>query len=334
MTAGGGGIAGALLRQIRDDWERFWFSKGSTLSLGLFRIVFAYCLYDEVNTTFAKSKFAIEGGFHLPYVSFIGPTSFEIYRWIHLAQYPLIVLLGLGLFMRFSCAALVGLQGYVFLADQLNFRNHPYFFIMLVFLLMLSPADDALSVKSLVRAFRERAAGWGRILGSQRSLMIQRLIQVQVCLVYYFAGVQKINEGFLGGHVLSHYLSKTAARGDFADMLRWFSSEESFPKVQAWFENPDNLVGMAWVSLVLELVLPFVLWFRWTRPGGMIVGVFFHLGIAFTMNIHVFSYAMIGSYLLFLEPDTLPRLVRRVLPAAPPRPAEALAGRPDRSEGR
>ena len=35
-----------------------------------------------------------------------------------------------------------------------------------------------------------------------------------------------------------------------------------------------------------------------------------HVGIAFTMNIHVFSYSIIASYLLFLDPDTLPKMVR------------------------
>ncbi len=45
-------------------WEAFWFSEGSTFSLGLFRILFALLLYREITTTLSKSLFAVEGGFH------------------------------------------------------------------------------------------------------------------------------------------------------------------------------------------------------------------------------------------------------------------------------
>ena len=101
-------------------WERFFYTKGSTAALGVFRILFAYCLFDEVNTTRAKSQFAIEGGFHLPYVPFIQPVPEQWYGWIHDLQYPLIVLLGLGAFTRASCGALLFLQGWIFFADSFN----------------------------------------------------------------------------------------------------------------------------------------------------------------------------------------------------------------------
>ena len=51
---------------------------------------------------------------------------------IHIAEIPLIILMGLGLFTRGAIGGLLVLQSYIFFADQLNFRNHPYFFLLVL----------------------------------------------------------------------------------------------------------------------------------------------------------------------------------------------------------
>jgi len=56
----------SIVRKSSSAWEIFWYAKGNTCSLGLFRILFAITLYLEVSTTAWYSVFAIEGGFHLP----------------------------------------------------------------------------------------------------------------------------------------------------------------------------------------------------------------------------------------------------------------------------
>ena len=73
----------SLDRKLGSAGEAFWYSNGSTLNLGLFRILFATCLFREVGTTLEMSTFALEGGFHLPYVGFIQPVTAETYEWIH-----------------------------------------------------------------------------------------------------------------------------------------------------------------------------------------------------------------------------------------------------------
>ena len=133
-------------------WDRFWYAEGSTLALGVFRIGFAGCLLLEIRTTVGRSTYAMVEGFHLPYWSAIPLVSPETYDLIHLLQVPCAVLLGLGLLHRSACIALLSLQGWIFFADQLNFRNHPYFFLLVLFLLLLSPADDAVSLRALWRA--------------------------------------------------------------------------------------------------------------------------------------------------------------------------------------
>ncbi len=108
----------SIARKFSSAWETFWYSQGNTLSLGLFRILFAICLYLEVSVTAWWSVFAIEGGFHLPYAQFIQPVTAETYGWLLNLQFPFILLLALGLCTRLSCSALFLLLGYIFFADQ------------------------------------------------------------------------------------------------------------------------------------------------------------------------------------------------------------------------
>jgi hypothetical protein len=298
-------------------WQRFWHPEGSALSLGLFRIVFACALFSEAPITEMKSRFAIEGGFHLPYPfvpSFIHPVSEQTFHLMQLLQYPLIALLALGLFMRPAIAGLLILQGYVFFSDALNFRNHPYFFLLLLVLLLFSPADESLSIKSLRRIFSNRNVSSrfsiDAVIGPTRPLTFQRLIMVQICLIYFLAGLQKINPAFLDGRVLADELARTVHHwGNWGIALH---GGAFIIQLQNIVMAPSVLMTAAIATLLLELVLPVTLWFPRTRAVSFIVGISFHVLIGFLMHIAQFSLAMIGGYLLFLDPETLPALTRRL----------------------
>ena len=87
--------------------------------------------------------------------------------------------------------------------------------------------------------------------------------------------------------------------------------------IQGFLDRPGPFVVLGPAVVVIELALAGMLWFRRTRGVAIVVGTGFHLSIAFIMNIHVFSYAMIASYLLFLEPDTVPGALRRLVHRLP-----------------
>ena len=307
------------VRRFIETWEGFWFSKGSTFNLALFRILFAIALFFEVAVTFDKSLFAIDGDFHLPYLDFIPTVSRQTYVWIHDLQYPFIFLLGLGLFSRFSCSALLVLQGYIFFADQLNFRNHPYFFLLVLFILLFSPADDALSIRSIFRAVKNRQPIAASLLGSQQPLAFQRLIQVEVCIVYLFAAFHKLNMGYLSGAVLHHYLLKHFLTAAPERIFLALFPEPFLASMEDFVFDPQTVMVLSFLTVVLELGLPFALWFRKTRPMALILGIGLHLGILFSMNIINFSVAMIATYLLFLDPETLVTRLRSI--ATQDRPA-------------
>ena len=253
-------------------WNRFWHAKGSPVPLASFRILFSVCLLREVFTGLAENRAAIAGLFHLPYVFFIQPVSETVYAWMHYLQFPCIALLGLGLLTQPALAGLLVLQGYIFFADQMVFRNHPYFFLLILGVLLVSPADKAWAVTA--RKGRRATV----------PLTAQRLIQVQLCLVYAFAGLHKLNGHYLEGNVLRHLAERgQAVFPEFFLAGRWPSM-------------------MAVAIVVFELSFPVAVWFRRTRFAWLGMGVMFHLGIALSMEIWTFTVASLAAYLLFLDP--------------------------------
>lgn len=290
-------------------WNRFWHASISPSALGLFRVLFSYCLWREIRTTRSRSIDAIDDGlFSLPYVDWIPQLSADAYHAIHDLQYPIILALALGLFPRLSCATLAVLQGWIFFADQLSFRNHPYFFLLVLVLLACSPAGEAFSLTAWWRGRRAGAGPVEVLFGRARPATAQRLIQMQVCVVYFLAGLQKLHPSYLWGEVLWDKVAAELARD---------SSGEVFEALAPTL--PDKLVTSPWPwpamaisTVLLELLLPIGLWFPRTRAACVVLGLGFHASIAFIMDINVFSYAMMASYLLFLPSGSIPRALTSV----------------------
>ena len=322
-------------RKLGAAWETFWYSQGGTFNLGLFRILFAYCLYREAGNTHKDSKFAIEDGFYLPYVRFIQPVTEQTFGLIHDLYLPLILLLALGLFSRFSGTVLLLLQGYLFFADRLNFRNHPYFFLLVLLIMLFSPADDALSIKSIFRALKNRQPITASLLGSQQPLTSQRLIQVQVCIVYLWAASHKLNMGYLSGVVLNHFLGSSIVAGRAWRILGMPLPEHFLLTSIEFLFRPKILMVLSVLTVLVEIVLPFTLWFRKTRPLAILLGIGFHLFIGMSMGILTFSIAMIATYLLFLDPETLVARLRSIrLREEPERVEKSKMQRDDKTQGR
>lgn len=267
---------------LRLAWRRFWHSEQDPAPLAAFRAAFALCVMADIETSREMSVFALAGGFHLPYLAALPHLSPGLYNFLHHVQYPLCAALAAGFFPRACAAALALAAGVLLFADQLNFRNHAYLFWLILSLL----------------AFAPRGKGPGTI---------RRLIQVQVCLAYFLAGLHKLHPGFLEGQTLRHALDSWLPRS--------FAAEAGLEGlVRAAADFPPALVAAALVSAVLELTLPFALWSARWRPWAMAAGAAFHAVIGMTMDIPWFSAAMVSSYLLFLEPAALkayaPRLSR------------------------
>ncbi|MDP2315592.1 MAG: HTTM domain-containing protein [Pseudomonadota bacterium] len=143
------------------------------------------------------------------------------------------------------------------------------------------------------------------------------LLVVQLLVMYFSAGIQKTSVTWwpLGDYGALYLILQDPSIAAFR--FAWL--ERIFPLTQ--------LAAMA--TMVFELgAAPIALawWFRDTRlrPGRlralynrlelhklwMFIGVLLHVGIAASMNLGIFPYAMLALYPAFFHPDELPRRLR------------------------
>ena len=115
-----------------------------------------------------------------------------------------------------------------------------------------------------------------------------RLIQFQVMLIYTVSGLWKLlNPVWRDGSAL-HYILNSNVFHRFPQGL------------------PVALEGFAFVAtymtLLWEIAFPFLVLFRRTRVGALLLGVVIHLGIEATLEIGLFSYVMVTGYMAFIDP--------------------------------
>lgn len=116
-------------------------------------------------------------------------------------------------------------------------------------------------------------------------------LRVQVSIIYFHAAVAKLNmEDWLNGTVLYYWLTdSTIGLPDFL----WFL----IPVVSSPF-----VVVLTWSTLLLELLLFMALVIpRRYWPYLLGAGVLFHLGIALTMGLISFGFAMVAALTLYLR---------------------------------
>jgi hypothetical protein len=162
---------------------------------------------------------------------------------------------------------------------------------------MLSPCGAALSFDAR-RAARLRGtlaepliAPWG-----------QRLIQLQVCLIYLDTVMVKCGgTAWLNGTALHPVLFNSEVRRLDLEFLAGY---------------PLLINLLTYAALAIETMIPIFLWSRPRRPLAVWGGIALHGGIMLLLNVPLFGEMLIASYLLFMDPDEVDRILRRINPAA------------------
>ena len=133
------------------------------------------------------------------------------------------------------------------------------------------------------------------------------LLRNIVVLVYLFAALAKINDGFLDNSVSCAVAMSDELLGRLPIDLR--ASWQNAPAI--------------WGTIAIELAIPVLLFFKRTRLIGLAIGIPFHLVLALSGHTPFSGFAM-AFYSLFLPvdfPDRLDRLRARF------RPLESAAAR-------
>ena len=174
--------------------------------------------------------------------------------------------------------------------------------VIVSFYMMLCPSGAAFSLDAR-RAARKRGTvaeplivPWG-----------VRLLQMQVCLVYFQSCVIKCQGPIWLNGTTVHYVLFNREFGMFN--LEWLA------------HYPVLINLMTHGALLFEFMLAFWLWFRPTRPWAILAGILLHMGIRPVLNVPGFGEAMIATYLTFLAPG---RALRAHGPARPTRSTRSI----------
>lgn len=185
-----------------------------------------------------------------------------------------------GAFFRFSAFAFATSFAYVELIDSTHYLNHHYLVFLLAILLGVSPANRwfSLDVKMGRVAQQSQVPGYFR-----------RVILAQLCLVYFFAGLAKVNPDWLFRAM---------------PLAIWLPEHAHWPIVGTAFNWKATAFLFSWVGVLYDLTIPLWLTLKKTRPYAYLVVIVFHGMTGLLFNIGIFPILMTLSTVLFFSPES------------------------------
>lgn len=290
-------------------WNKFWFTPTSPLPMALFRIIFGIVLlencmvhlYPDFDIFYLKeSIIPIKDMMSLYWhkdplfdVLVLLPPD-DRYMWgAFWVLVGSIVCMILGLFTRVSTWAVYLLLMSFSSHFELNQNAGDNYLRIAALCMALSNCGDAISLDSLFRSFRR---DW-RIEGLQApwtAPWAQRLLQIQLCIAYAHTWFCKMEGPNWNDGTAVYY----AVRYD--DLMR-------FPIPHFLDQLPIYMV-LTWGTLFVEFILWNFIWWRKTRYWVILLGISLHLGIEYTMNLPMFEWVFMFTYLLFVYPEDLTRV--------------------------
>lgn len=150
---------------------------------------------------------------------------------------------------------------------------------IMMFYLAISPCGNALSVDAAHNDLTLEVEAWPL-----------RLIQFQFAFIYFVSGWVKFHsEQWMNGTILQYVLIHPEySRWDFTAIL----------------DNPTVILALDLISRAVrwwELAFPVLLLHPYSRMLAILIGVTFHLGLIFLMNLRWFSYIMIVLYVSLIN---------------------------------
>lgn len=198
------------------------------------------------------------------------------------------LLLAVGWHYRLASVALFLSFTYIELIDKSTYLNHYYFVSLLCFMLMFLPAHTIFSVD----ATRNQASRAGQI-----PAWCIDSIRVIVCMLYFYAGLAKLNSDWLL---------------EALPLKIWLPAKNDTPLIGPLFNHPETAYVFSWIGCIYDLSVGFLLWNKSTRPFAYVSVIVFHLLTSLLFPIGMFPYIMIVTALVFFPAAFHQKLIDRV----------------------
>lgn len=267
--------------------------KISIAPLVTFRVLFGALMFASVVRFMAKGwieQLYLEPEFFFTYLGFswvkpLGPAG----------MYAVFILMGLaalgimaGWRYRWSVLVFFVAFNYVELLDKTNYLNHYYFVSLVAFLLIFLPANRRYSVDVLRRPeTRCDTVPWWTV----------GILQLQLGLVYFYAGVAKLNPYWLF---------------EAMPLKIWLPAHSDLPLIGPLLAESWTAYAFSWGGALYDLSIPFLLLIPFTRGAAYILVIGFHVMTRILFPIGMFPYIMIASTLIFFSPEFHDRIWQRL----------------------
>lgn len=289
-----------LESRIATAWQHFFFGPVPADSLGLFRIVFGLVVlmnlvllapdtlfwFGEHGTLPDAYTERLIGGIRVNLFAILRPT--DATAWFVMA-FSIVSTILLIIGYKTRAASICVWLGLVSLHHRnLYLLNSADTLLRsLAFLLMFAPAGRAWSIDRWLR-IRSGAESSGVVMIKPWAV---RLMQLQVCIMYLSTVMWKVmGTAWLDGSAVFY----TIRLEEFA----------RFP-IPAWMYSLWFSKLATWGTLAVELSMALLVWIPRLRPCVLFAGAMLHLGLEYSMNIPVFQWAALSSYILFIPPESI-----------------------------
>jgi hypothetical protein len=249
--------------------------------LAVFRIIFGGLVLFSTLRFLSQNWveiYYINPTFHFKYFCFEFVKDFGEYTYI-LYAITLLASLGILLGYKYRLSAVLFFLSFTYceLIDKTYYLNHYYFVSIIGFLLIFLPAHRYFSVD----AIRNSKLAFSHI--PRYNIFV---IQLMLFIVYFYAGLAKINSDWLFRAM---------------PLQIWLPSLYDLPLLGDLFQKQWVHYLMSWSGMLYDLSIPFLLFYKRTRIFAFGLVVVFHILTRVLFPIGIFPYVMILSSLIFFD---------------------------------
>jgi len=189
------------------------------------------------------------------------------------------LLMALGWWYRIASILAFLSFTYIELIDKTNYLNHYYFVSIVCFLLIFLPADRYFSLRTLQRPQDQI---------THIPLYYIGLLKLQLGIVYFFAGLAKLN---------ADWMLKALP------LKIWLPAKANIPLIGSLLGKTWVSYAFSWFGAFYDLLIPFFLLVKKYRAVAYLFVIVFHLATYFLFQIGMFPFVMIGATIIFFSAE-------------------------------
>jgi Vitamin K-dependent gamma-carboxylase len=266
----------------RDRLNKLLFEQVSIAPLIVFRILFGLMMCA------GTLRFALNGWIEDLYIKPKFHFTYYGFEWVkplgEKGMYICFFIMGLsalamafGFLYRWSATLFFITFTYVELIDKSTYLNHYYFVSIISALLIFLPAGRNYSIDILI---------WPKYKTTHIPRYFLGIIKLQLGMVYFFAGVAKLNYDWLF---------------EAMPLRIWLQPHTEMPVLGYFMDKTWVAYFFSWFGAIYDLSIPFLLLFSRSRTWAYLFVIAFHVLTYMLFQIGLFPFIMILCTLIFFS---------------------------------